>query len=228
MCGICLFLIVFKNKAMTRKIIYALFSIVSLTFLQAEAQKHPQLQYISLDAGLNMAGIHSTGAFDNHNKNFGIRLCLSGNYSFNDYASLGAALSFEQKGAGDPVYDFNTNLNYITLPLYFKVRTGKDPQLFFTAGIYGSRLLSASRRGERFVGGQSEKVNEKVTSEFRPFDMGLAAGGGIMVKLYDNFDFMVSAGISRGLLKIDKLPDESAKNYIIGISAGYIWYIGFR
>jgi hypothetical protein len=212
---------------MIRKIIFALLAVCLLSF-STEAQKHPQLRYISLDAGVNMAGIRSSGNYDNHAKNYGVRLGLSGNYSLSNLISLGAALAFEQKGAADPVYDINTNLNYLALPVYIKLTAGRDPRLFLTTGVYVSTLLNANRRGERFISGQSNAINEKVTAEFNPLDIGLTAGGGIIVRLYDDFDFLISAGISSGLLNIADTPGHSPKNYHINISAGYIYYIGFR
>lgn len=210
------------------KIVIA-FSIIFLLSAQTTAaSKHPQLRYISLDAGLNMAGIRSSDRYDNHAKKFGPALRISGNYSFSDSRSIGASLAFERKGSVDPVHDIKTNLGYLTLPVYFKFVTGKDPRLFFVSGVYASKLLFAGRRGEHYIDGQLTAVNETVTHEFSSFDFGLTAGGGIMVKLYEDFDFLVSGNLSAGLVNIAKYSGQNPKNYTITISIGYIYYIGFR
>lgn len=210
------------------KIVIALSIIILFSAQHVAAGKHPQFRYISLDAGLNMAGIRSSDRYDSHAKNFGPALRISGNYSFSDFRSVGASLAFEYKGAVDPVHDIKTNLGYMTLPVYFKLVTGMDPRLFFVSGVYASKLLFAGRRGEQFIDGQRTVVNEKVTQEFRSFDFGLIAGGGIMVKLYEDFDFLVSGSLSAGLMNIAGNSGQRQKNYNITISVGYIYYIGFR
>lgn len=202
--------------------------IILFSAQNADAGKHPQLRYISLDAGLNMAGIRSSDSYDNHLKNFGPALRISGNYSFSDSRSIGTALAFELKGAVDPIHDIKTTLGYLTLPVYFKFATGKDPRLFFASGVYVSKLLFAGRRGEHYIDGQRTDVNETVTKEFRSFDFGLTAGGGIMVKLYEDFDFLVSGNLSAGLINIAGYDGHKPKNYNITIRIGYIYYIGFR
>lgn len=210
------------------KIVTVLSIIVLLSSQSVTARKHPQFRYVSLDAGLNMAGIRSSSQYDSHAKNFGTSFSLSGNYSFSDFMSIGASLSFEQKGAVDPVHDVKTNLDYLTLPVYMKFATGKDPRLFLISGAYVSGLIYAGRRGERFIDGQLTTVNEKVTPEFRSFDIGLTVGGGIMVKLYEDFDFKVSGSLSAGLINISGISGQRPKNYHINLSIGYIYYIGFR
>jgi hypothetical protein len=213
---------------MSRKVIFLIAAIVILVLPGAHAQKHSRFRYIGLDAGMTMAGIRSSADYVSHASNFGARAGLSGNYSLSNSKSAEAALVFEQKGGTDPVFDITTNLNYLTLPVYFKVVAGGDPQLFVTAGVYGSRLISASRKGVGFAEGRPDTVNEKVTARFRTYDYGLMAGGGMMIRLYDDFDFIVTAGVSGGLLKIDDLPGHNPRNYNINISAGYIYYIGLR
>lgn len=210
------------------KIVIALSIIFLLSAQNADAGKHPQFRYISLDTGLNMSGIRSSDRYDNHAKNFGPALRISGNYSFSDSRSVGASLAFERKGSVDPVHDIKTNLGYLTLPVYFKFVTGKDPRLFFVSGVYASKLLFAGRVGEHFIDGQRTTVNEAVTKEFRSFDLGLMAGGGIMVKLYEDFDFLVSGNFSAGVMNISAYSNRKPKNYNITLSIGYIYYIGFR
>lgn len=213
---------------MGRKAIFIIAAILLLVSPGARAHRHPQFRYIGLDAGMTMAGIRTSADYVSHPGNFGFRTGLAGNFSFSDSKSAEAALVFEQKGSSDPVFDITTNLNYLTVPVYFKVIAGKDPQLFLTAGAYASRLISASRKGRAFVEGRPDMVNEKVTSRFRPFDAGLIIGGGMMVRLYDDFDFIVSAGFSGGILKIDGMAGHNPRNYNINISVGYIYYIGLR
>lgn len=213
---------------MNRIILLFLISAAFLIFEAASAQKHPQFRYISLDAGFNMAGIRSSGDYDKHQKNFGVNISLSGNYSFSELNSLGAGLIFDQKGAVDNVYDIHTNLNYLTLPVYSKWVIGKDPGMFITAGIYAAWLLNAGMRGEQVVNGQIIHIKENVTDNFRHFDAGLALSAGMMVRLYDDFDFLVTIRGTSGMLKIESSSGYRPRNYHINISLGYIYYIGNR
>jgi hypothetical protein len=197
--------------------------------LNIQAQKHPQFQYISIDAGANMAGISSGGYFDKHQKNFGLNFCLSGNYSLNENHSLGAGLAFEQKGAVDRVFDINSNLNYFTLPVYFKYSTrGQISRSFFSAGAYASHIINARRVGTEYAGGDIRQVNEVVTANFRSFDYGLTLGAGLMIRLYDKIDFMATIRGSAGLMNIDRNSGNSFRNYHFNAGIGYIYYIGFR
>jgi hypothetical protein len=210
------------------KIICSVLTVCFFINFNAEAQKHPQLRYLSADAGFNISGIRSAFHYDKHVKNFGANISIAGNYSFSDFKSAGVALSFEQKGASDNVHDVNTNLNYLSLPVYFKWAAGKDPVIFFTTGVYAGWLINANKRGELFVDGKTNRVSENITSGFRSLDGGLIIGTGIMVRLYDDFDFMITVRGSLGLLKIENFPGHNPKNYHINIGLGYIYYIGFR
>jgi hypothetical protein len=213
---------------MNLKLFYAVLIIVQLLNIRLEAQKHPQFRYVSFEAGINLSGISSSPQFDEHQKNAGFHAGVSGNYSFSELKSIGASLVFDRKGAVDRVHDINTNLNYISLPLYINWVTGKEPRLFFTTGLYVSRLISAQRRGEQNIDGQITAVNERITDEFRPFDFGINLGTGLMIRLYDDIDFKVNIGGTAGLLKISNMPGYSPRNYNLNISLGYVYLIGYR
>lgn len=213
---------------MSRSFFYSAFLIFTTFIASAEANKHPQFRFIGLEAGFNMAGIRSANHYDRHEKNTGAGAVFYVNYSLSDHRSFEAALAFDQKGATDPVYDIRTNMNYITLPLSYKIVTGKDPRLYFSAGVYSGWLLSAGRKGEKLVEGSLIPVNENVTANYRSFDYGVIFGAGMAVKLYDDFDFVVGVRTSIGLFNIEEVYGTRPKNYHINISLGYIYYIGFR
>lgn len=197
--------------------------------LSVEAQKHPQLRFIGFTAGMNMAGIRSDLQYDRNKKNFGANINLSANYSFSDSKSIGASLSFEQKGAVDHIYDIKTNINYASLPVYFELITGKEPRFIFTAGVYPAWLISANNRGNKLFDGQSIRVDEDASNNFKSFDFGFLAGTGILIRLYDDFDFLVNIRSSVGLINIkETMQGSRPKNYHFSISIGYIYYIGFR
>jgi hypothetical protein len=213
---------------MNLKLFFAFLIIFQLLFVRLEAQKHPQFRYVSFETGINLSGISSSPQFDKHQKNAGLHLGISGNYSFSELKSVGASVVFDRKGAADRVHDINTNLNYISLPVFMKWVTGKEPRLFFTTGIYVSRLISAQRRGVQNIDGQVTTINENITDEFRPFDFGIKLGTGLMIRLYDDIDFKVSIGGTAGVLKISSIPGYSPRNYNFNIDLGYIYFIGYR
>lgn len=213
---------------MNLKLFFAVVIILQTLFIRMEAQKHPQFRYVSFEAGMNLSGISSSPQFDEHQKNAGFHAGVSGNYSFSDLKSICASVVFDRKGAVDRVHNINTNLNYVSLPLHMKWIIGKEPRLFFTTGIYVSRLISAQRRGEQNIDGQISAVDENITDEFRPFDIGINVGTGLMIRLYDDIDFMVNVGGVAGLLKISDIPEYSPRNFNLNLSLGYIYFIGHR
>ncbi|MGF1585433.1 MAG: outer membrane beta-barrel protein [Bacteroidales bacterium] len=213
---------------MNLKLIFTVIIILQALFIHVEAQKHPQFRYVSFEAGMNLSGISSAPQFDEHQKNAGFHAGVSGNYSFSDFKSIGASLVFDRKGAVDRVHNINTNLNYVSIPFHMKWIIGKEPRLFLTTGIYVSRLISAKRRGEQNVDGQISAVDENITDEFSPFDIGINLGTGLMIRLYDDIDFMVNVGGGAGLLKISDMPEYSPRNFNLNLSLGYIYFIGYR
>lgn len=214
---------------MSLRLIYTVILVLLLSRADMVGQKHPQFRYISAHAGINMAGIHSDSGYDRYKKNFGASLGVTGNYSFSESKSIGASISLEQKGGVDPVHDLNTNLNYITLPVYMKWAKGKDPRLFLTAGGYVAWLTSANIKGKQHLSGQHSTINESVLDNFRRFDYGIILATGMMVRLYDDFDFKITVGGSAGLSSISSnAGSEDPMNYHFYIRFGYIYYIGFR
>ncbi len=194
----------------------------------ADGQKHPQFSHIGAGGGVNLAGIRSGLNYDTYDKNIGLNLGIKGNYSFSDLLSVGSEISFEQKGAVHEAFDVNTNLSYLSLPVYIEWTLKEKPRFFIHTGLYGSYLLGARRKGEMRANGQYVAVNESVSDDFRNYDAGLIFGGGFMVELNWDFDFFVSIRSSFGLINISANTDSQPRNYHFGITAGYIYYIGFR
>jgi hypothetical protein len=213
---------------MNRRFFFIVFPVIILFNIESASQKHPQIQFVSFDAGLNIAGVRSAMHYDRHEKNFGANFSFSGNYSLSDDISVVASVSFSQKGAVDPVYPINTNLNYFAVPFSLRWVTGKDPKLFFFAGGYSALLIGANRRGEMFIDGQVMRVRESVSSDLRSFDYGIVFGTGMMIRLYDDFDFVINLSGSAGFARIENRYDSKPKNYHFNISLGYVYYIGFR
>ncbi len=195
---------------------------------EVAGQKHPQFSHIGAGAGLNFAGIRSGEGYDSHDKNIGLNIGIKANYSFSKLLSAGSGISFERKGAVDETFDVNTNISYISLPLYVEWTLTQKPRFFIQTGVYGSYLINAVKKGDMRVGGQNVPVNEDLKEDFRSYDAGIILRGGFKVELNWDFDFFVSVNTSVGLLNISENSESSPKNYHFGITAGYIYYIGFR
>ncbi len=213
---------------MPLKVISTVILSLLLTGYSGWSQKHPQFRYVSFDAGLNMSGIRSAHEYQKNPGCFGVRAGMSGNYSFSDARSVGFSLLFNQKGAREHIPQIKTNLNYLSLPVFYLYKTGRDPGFFFLGGAYGSYLLNAGRRGELSTGEQQSKIRETVTSEFKSYDYGVILGLGMMIRLYDDFDFKVAIQGSAGLPVIKNMEGSNPRNYNINLSLGYIYYLGFR
>ncbi|TVR72175.1 MAG: PorT family protein [Marinilabiliales bacterium] len=214
---------------MTRKFAFPALLLCILATGTSWGQKHPQIRYIAFDAGINMAGISSSPEYQRHAGFLGASFRFTGNYSFDDAKSISTSLTFEQKGAPEFIHKINTNLNYLTVPVLYKFSTtGKYPRFHFNAGAYGAYLMNAQRRGALYNGDQQSRVSENITSEFRSLDYGILLGAGMMLRLYDDIDFMINIHGAMGIPMIKEISGSSPRNFNINISMGYVYYIGFR
>jgi hypothetical protein len=192
------------------------------------SQKHPQLQTIGINAGPGLYGITGVEFYDEYDKNISFHVTPLVNFSLSDRVLICTGLGYELKGAPDKIFDYNTRLSYLVLPVYGKYLFNKSPRFYALAGIYGGYLIGATKKGSMKLGPDETRINENVISDFRRMDLGLTAGAGYMIRLNFDLDFFVEVKTNIGVLNIGAVDGFKPKNYGYSLSLGYLYYIGFR
>lgn len=103
----------------------------------------------------------------------------------------------------DSVYDVQTNLDYLVIPLYLKVKLGGANKFYFQAGGYYGYLMKARYSGMRF-GEMLEK--EDVLPGFARHDYGLVFGGGIETPVRRELSLLLDVKYNLGMTDINVDP----------------------
>lgn len=195
--------------------------------------------YVGLKGGYNLSSAYFFHSFNGSN----IITKYEGGYQagiiamnyIRHHIGLQAELLYTQKGwkqrfdNGEP--DFVTELDYIELPLLVNIHTGKEQMHFFAnAGCFAEYLVNVN---------QSALPSDTNGQQFYPFDesrdhnFGYGFRGGIgafydfdfgTLMLESSFTYSLSDMLEPGSLS-SGIPNSS-KNYVIGISVGYMFSFG--
>lgn len=122
--------------------------------------------------------------------------------------AIQSGFAYELKG------DKNFDLEYLTLPLYFKYKRGKRFFINILFGMYYSKIIENPDK-----------------EKFKDFDFGCSFGGGLGFKLYKNIDFITYYINSIGLSSIYDKPKiiygeqfiDETKNHCFSFNAGFIY-----
>ncbi|MCD6346146.1 MAG: PorT family protein [Bacteroidales bacterium] len=124
----------------------------------------------------------------------------------------------------DSVFDVKTNLNYVTIPLFFKYHLGSANKFYGQIGGYYGYLV-----GARFTGMQAGEmvVKEPVTAGLARHDYGLLIGGGLETPVRSGLSMLIDVKYHYGLrnLNIDSDimgPDTSIRNKSFVMSMGVV------
>jgi hypothetical protein len=214
------------SNALKNRLILVIAFFISASVLYS--QKHPQFQTIGIKAGGGLYGIMDGVYYDKYDKFKGWTISPVLNYSVSDYLVFSGELGYEQKGAPDSRFNYNTILDYLILPVHAKFLFNKSPRFYGMAGIYAGYLLKATEKGEKRIGAVVSPVFEDVTARMNRFDAGLSVGAGYMIRLNLKVDFVLELKAHVGLLTNENIEGFSPRNYGYTLSAGYLYYIGFR
>lgn len=157
-------------------------------------------------------------------------------YSIRDTYGFTAKVLFSQKGAADNVdilgedRDVKTQLNYIEIPvtarLFFNREGTVRPNVFFGPSfgfLTGAKIKVEDGDYENY-----EDVLEGTDSYkdvYNTFDLGLAAGLGLNIRVGNEMYFIVDARYTYGLTDISK-GDSGVNNQAVAVSAGLSFGIG--
>ena len=165
---------------------------------------------LGVKGGLNVAGVG--GDTDVLESRLGFHLGGYAEIGFNEMFSLQPELLYSKQGAQSvSTSEVKLNLDYLTIPLLAKVTLTEE-----LSGYLGPQI--------GFVTNAEVKDNEgsdKVTSEYKSTDLGLAVGLGYELDNGLNF----SARYTHGLSNIDNVFNNAAEykehNQVFQVSVGY-------
>lgn len=141
---------------------------------------------------------------------------VTGAFNINRSILLQTEIGFERKGnkfthkywddmnvlVEDSTYEVKTNMDYITIPLFFKVNLGRSSKFYFQAGGYYGYLL-----GARFSGMKNDEMvsKEKIKAGLSLHDYGILVGGGLETPIRRELSLLLDVKYNYGLkdLNID-------------------------
>jgi hypothetical protein len=144
--------------------------------------------------------------------------------------SIEPGLIFNTKGykiqvsSGDNKYLENNYLVYIDLPINIKytIEIGK-PKLFvlagpyFAYGVFGKGYTKETVAGIESTSEYDYEWGDKLTDDFKPFDIGISFGGGVQLG-----SFVIGASYGLGLRNISPVTENESqiRNRFLSISIG--------
>ena len=132
---------------------------------------------------------------------------------------------WDSKGTiiADSTYQMKTNLDYVTIPLYFKINLGHSSKFYLQAGGYYGYLVHANFTGLR-LGEMVTKV--PIREGLYTSDYGIVAGGGIETPIRQGFGVVLDIKYQYGLKNLNKDPhiigySRPIKNKGLALSMGF-------
>jgi len=145
-------------------------------------------------------------------------LSLLGNLHITRDFLLQTELAFEMKGnkftyevwdettgklIEDSVYTVKTNMNYATIPLFFKVNIGRNNKFYFQAGGYYAYMLNARYSGKVH---QQMFDNVNIRPGLSPHDLGLIVGGGMETPVRRGLSMLLDVKYNYGMKDLNLDP----------------------
>lgn len=161
-------------------------------------------------------------------------------YNFPKIISFRTGISFERKG-GDRtgtyvnLYDNTTGIfksrskfDYMTVPILIRATFGKKIKYFLHAGPNFSYLINQTNIT---TGPQNIEITSNDKVSYKPIDIGLAAGLGVLIPIKNSFSLSCEIRNNLGLRNISKVPvhnNGSIKTNTTGFLLGLNYKLGAR
>ena len=191
--------------------------IVGLVFLTQHnilySQNMSKTPTFGLKAGVLLSTVTGDEAIDQHAKNMGPQIGITGAYYFYSALSVRAELNYEAKGGKFSNHEMDMNLNYISVPLYLKFSFTRDPEFYVYGGAYGAYLLSAKTKGTYEKYDVSEPINEDIIDNLTRFDIGIVGGVGVQGRFNRWTDIFLDLRYTYGLVNLDNNNAEFRYNF---------------
>jgi hypothetical protein len=152
-------------------------------------------------------------------------------YNFPKIFSLRTNIAFERKGSsmsflttdlnGNPTaIKGRTNLNYLTIPVLFRLTFGKKITYYFNVGTFIGYLISQS-----YIYNNIGYLSSDNASQYKSFDFGISGGLGFAIPVRNKFSISCELRNNLGLLNIAKGEvynngsiKTNSTNLLIGLS----------
>jgi hypothetical protein len=164
---------------------------------------------------------------------------ITGALNLSDNFLLQAELGYERKGnklppeysedvdkwvRGDTTFFTKSNLDYLTIPVFAKVKIGRSNNFYFQAGGYFGYLMNAKLTGVRH--GESI-TKEDILDGLSSTDYGIVAGAGLETPINRELSLLLDVKYNYGLkdLIVDQEvtgPSEQLRNKSFIMSMGIV------
>ncbi len=142
---------------------------------------------------------------------------IVGSIKVNDVFQVLTEVGFQRKGnkytnqywdaqqniVDDSTYLVRTNMDYVTVPLYFRINLGGSSKFYLQGGGYYGFLFHSNFTGLR-LGEMVEKVNIK--DGLARHDWGILAGGGIETPIRQGLSVLLDIKYQFGLKDLNRDP----------------------
>ncbi|MDA3780561.1 MAG: porin family protein, partial [Bacteroidales bacterium] len=194
-------LIMLKIQIISKLLLTVLLILLSKNIM---SQKYSLAPSIGIKGGISISSIKGDDIFDENYKKKSANFEIFSNYYFSKYLSLQSGITYDRKGAKFESYELETNLHYLSIPIYMKIQFFEDPEFYIYGGGYGSYLIMANTKGIYSDLDNTFDVDENIKSNISNIDYGISIGGGVQNRYNSNIDLFLDIRISLGLKPINK------------------------
>jgi len=203
--------------------------------LLTKAQNPHKSPTIGIKGGVHLSSLTGDKLMDTNAKLITPQIGISGAWFFTRRLSVNTEINYEKKGGKFNSYELETNLNYVTVPLFGKYAFSKDPQIYIYGGGYASYLLSATTKGKFEIFEISKDINENIKPNLSAFDFGIVAGVGAQGRFNRRADIFIDLRYCQGLFNVDNnsaeyrynINDAELDNYYYNVKKGDIYNRSF-
>ncbi len=194
---------------------------------------------IGLEGGPGLTFIRGNELIDEYNATIGYSAGVAFQYNFPKMISIRTNLAFERKGSTRkfPAKDqdnntigkitFNTNFNYLTIPVLARITFGRKIKLFINIGPYFGYLIKQTEVMEAF--NEFPETTTNNTENDKRFDVGITGGIGGGIAIHERILLTLEIRNNLGLYNISKIPvynDGSVKTNSTNLLVGIVYHLG--
>lgn len=214
-------------------IILVLFFLAQSHALYSQHPRNPQVfaynvkksPTLGIKGGAMLSTITGDEAIDQFAKKLSPEIGLTGAIYMHPQFSARAELNYESKGGKFSNHDMKMNLQYVSLPIYFKFNFTRDPEIYIYGGGYASYLIAANTKGtfEKLLEPDpvSKTINEDILPYLNQFDAGYVVGAGVQGRYNRSFDLFLDFRYSKGLVNLDN--GSATNRYNFNDEELYFW-----
>jgi len=188
---------------------------------------------LALESGLGVRSLNIDPSYPSLETTAGLSSFagVAGQFNFDDVWSLKLGAAYEKKGCDIERTDLNTTgevtMDYITIPVLLKIKSGKKIKFFVNAGPYLGILLSSKNKLNAYSNVSEIETNTDSTT--KSTDIGITGGIGMEIPVGRSGAFTLEARDNFGLTNISQSKEANApqiKTNTADFIIGYVFKFG--